>query len=43
MSPIAKYAIWGAVIAIIVFAGYKGYQMYKADQGKKGINIPITI
>jgi hypothetical protein len=32
MKPVVKYAIWAVVIGAIVFAGVKGYQLYKAKQ-----------
>jgi hypothetical protein len=35
MKPIVKYAIWAAVIGAIVYAGMKGYKLYKAKQAAK--------
>ena len=37
MKPIVKYALWAVVLGAVVFAGYKGYQLYKARQAAKQI------
>lgn len=37
MKPIVKYAIWALVAGAIVFAGYKGYQLYQAKKAAKTV------
>lgn len=37
MKPAVKYAIWAAIIGAVVYAGFKGYKLYKAKQAAKDV------
>ena len=37
MKPVVKYAIWAGIIGLAVFAGVKGYKLYKAKQAAKEV------